>query len=361
MSIPSELEYKAKYIKTNNRYGMKMYKCCDGPNCNWTKNLEKYPNDVDLIISFCVDHIKNPYNVLNTNVHNLELPTFNRENYKIINNKGSTGSDKIGTSSTIRSISDTRSNICGFRNCKEEKELKYMFHDYFCGIHCKEMMEVHAKYVDKNDIHGILVNKIKEFNYRKILNKKNIKDIMIYENLTCMKYLQIPINLVHYKYAYENLLLTEELTDKRGNLNKVSRQESNYGRLSLNSSGDSISNESPYRSESPVIPVKTNLSTSTKGNLSTSTRDTPSIHTTYPPYNQNNLRTAVSAYVGVIKSNRISEISNRLPEVTIKYKPINFKMHQNVLIKYDRAFMNNPNSYFSIDPVSFLKDPYLKV
>ncbi len=319
MSNSDDLHFKGNYLKKSNNNTIRMIKCCDGPDCEITDNLKKYPTDLGYTLTFCNFHVGNPYNVLSESILDIELPTFHRNGY-IMTNQGKT--------------------VCGFRGCSEESGLKYMFHDYFCPKHCKDMMNIQAKYVEKYDSIGILINKIKEFNYRKILNKKNLNDILRLSEHTKTNYFKTSMNLIHYQYAYNNLVNTEGLTDLRKNLNRnksyTSNESSDSGERSSLTNSTELTNSRQFESPnsrqfgSPVI--ARNLSGSGKGKAhSDERRNSP------PP-----------------------RLNRSTPDVT--YKPIDIQeFKKNYSFVNDSSFKGSLYTYFSVDPATFLRNPNMKM
>jgi len=351
-----QLRFTPKYFHIDTKSGFKYIRSCDGPNCNETLGLIKYPTDKSYCLMFCQDHIDNPYNVIGNPVHQLELPKFDRSEYQI--------------------LTEEQVKLCGYRGCNAMNGLKPMFGHYFCPTHCKDMMEIRVKYVNKKDPHDILINKIKEFNCYKILNLKIFDEINQLQNELRVFYTHIPINLVHIEYTRDNLKIWEQY---RSNLSSE--------RSSLNSSSETLSrSESPYRPESPNYEskssVKINPELVKSQNIET-LRNFQVINNMNNSSNSNNLRLSKSlndhretkkteffpirdnlVNRGTLATKReILPPKQDSPEIKVKYKPpvINQrdeKMKQS-LFQHNQNFFNNPYSYFVIDPCVFVKNPVL--
>lgn len=182
--------YQPRYI--NGR------RVCDGPACSYIGHLNKINNNLGYPILLCNYHLKLPYDVYGENKYNLPEPNFNIDSYKI--------------------LIDNKIIICGYKGCDKYDNLLKIHSDYFCSKHAKEITALTLSYINKDNPIQMLINLIKEFNYRKVLYPKNILEIKRIEeemNLNRDVYSKSQINRIHYHYAYNNLNIIETLNNKK--------------------------------------------------------------------------------------------------------------------------------------------------
>jgi len=150
-------------------------------------------------LKYCSIHYNTPYGMINEVV-----PIFKEENYKIKNSKGE--------------------NLCEYVGCNECNNLLSLYSGYWCNSHGRIITSLRLGSLGKSSKDAVLLNKMKEFSYRKIYNKELFVDIEILE-----KELQIDpkccsnlnINIIHYEYVCKNLLkktnIFNEIIDNREN------------------------------------------------------------------------------------------------------------------------------------------------
>lgn len=168
-------KFKPRYIGS--------IRTCDNPNCDpgdvsQPIKLHKYPNDLNMKLLFCEKHIKNPYDELLS-----EVPDFKWENYQLVSN------DNL---------------LCYYVGCKSHQKLVNLHQGYWCTSHARDITQLKVSILTKSNKHGYLINRIKEFLCRKLLNQSLIDEIIMLEKELNVSYLNCNINSLHYKYILDN-------------------------------------------------------------------------------------------------------------------------------------------------------------
>ena len=155
---------------------------CDSHKCEETK-LNEYYNDMKLDLKFCSTHIVCPYGGLSDIV-----PIFDKQNYKTHNADGH--------------------RVCEYVGCNQTKNLLFI-KGYWCNEHGRLITYLRFGVLGKSNKLLILLNKYREFTYRKIFNHDLYKDIVMLENelnINTNALTNLNVNKVHYLYAYSNFL-----------------------------------------------------------------------------------------------------------------------------------------------------------
>ena len=153
---------------------------CDNPTCHNHEHLRRYNNDLNIDLLFCSTHINNPYGSI------LDIvPIFNKNNYKL--------------------LTDNNNDMCNFVGCNQFNGLKTVYDNLYCVSHAKIIINNRINsLIDKKDIDKIVLSKIREFLYKKVLDNNLIKDILSCERKMSYSTFHCNINMVHYMYVYNN-------------------------------------------------------------------------------------------------------------------------------------------------------------
>lgn len=330
------MKYEPRYHKKN--------RICDGYACIMMNKLKKHCTDIGVELAFCNFHYSNPYNKYPLNICDEVLPTFNRDEYKIV---------------------DGGKALCHYKGCNEFN-LIYSHQGYFCKDHSKSMTTITLKYVDKKSKINVLMEKLKEFRCRKIIPEKLILDIQELEDFLGIgepKYLNSPVNLIHYAYCYVNIEIF--------NIFKMDNpglfENKNKGKL-FNSGEFSSGSSSPVsRTESPTSSPLRNSGT-LKVSKASEYLNSGSLKHVKPLSGSNRASKRHSPnYVDIISSTPPGySLSRSTPLIQTKASfpsPLSLSVESSVRSwdpftysgpRYMQFLQVNQSSYFGSDPVTFL-------
>ena len=351
---------------------------CDGPNCHYTGTMRKFRNSLGFNVLYCLYHYVDPYNDIGNKIHHITIPNFSEESYKIFTESGN--------------------SLCHFRECEASTGLMRCHNGHFCNAHAKEITKLHLTYANKDDDMKVLLFKLQEFNYRKILNVRNIEDIVKLEkklNLDPNCYSKSVINILHYEYAYNNyhLLKNKNLLISSGSSGSPGKSETS----SNSGSPKMITKISTYeglrKSAGPTVPAESTAPPGFDLKSSAPSRPVGTVGTvgTVGKVLQKSIDTVGTGGTGgtkILKDTRFSEPlpivgpfkldkfystqesrkslmestsrSSFLISKEIKNDPERSLIKPEVFVPIVKGY-DSTNSYFSRDPIEFLKHPSMNL
>ena len=106
--------------------------------------------------------------------------------------------------------------LCEYVGCNEHNNLKNLYSSHWCNDHGRIITSLRLTVLNKSNTYSMLMNKLKEFSYRKVLNIDLVNEILDIEgilNIDTESSFNMKVNLVHYKYS---------------NMNNVSKDTGNF-------------------------------------------------------------------------------------------------------------------------------------